>query len=147
MSTPATSPKAAAAPVTHSSVTTGEVDVRARRAVPIVSMVLGVFVIVGAVASIFIGREAESEVVELAAAFQCPPGVESRNNRMEVTVRTLNVRAAPSASADRLPDRTLRKPTVVTEECRADSWSRVRLHDGRSGWVANKYLSAMSRSN
>jgi len=67
---------------------------------------------------------------------------------MRVTASTLNVRAGPSQRADRLADRTLRKKATVTEECRNGGWSRVRLDDGRSGWVANEYLSPVaSRSS
>jgi hypothetical protein len=93
-----------------------------------------------------IDREPAVEVVDLATAFACPPGVEARRARMHVSASTLNVRAAPHAKADRLPDRTLRKSAAVTEECRAGSWSRVRLVDGRSGWVANQYLRPLSGS-
>ena len=102
--------------------------------------------IVGALAFALVGREEEVAVVDLATAFACPPGVESRHGRMHVSASTLNVRAAPNAKADRLPDRTLRKSAAVTEECRSGSWSRVRLVDGRSGWVANQYLKPVSGS-
>lgn len=111
------------------------------------SMVAGVIVIVGALGFALVGREPETEIVEFSTAFACPPGVESRSGRMHVTASTLNVRAAPSARADRMPDRTLRKHTSVTEECRSGGWSRVRLVDGRWGWVANQYLASTSIKN
>ena len=103
--------------------------------------------IVGALAFLLVDREPEVVTHEFAAAFVCPSGIESRRDRMQVTASTLNVRAAPSASADRLQDRTLRKHAAVTEECRGDGWSRVRLVDGRSGWVANKYLAPVPQRN
>jgi hypothetical protein len=111
------------------------------------SMMAGVVVILGALVFALVGREPETAIVEFAAAFACPPGVESRNGRMQVIANTLNVRAAPSVRADRMPDRTLRKHTSVTEECRSGGWSRVRLVDGRWGWVANQYLASTSIKN
>ena len=104
-------------------------------------------VIVGALAFLLIDRAPELETIDFAAAFACPPGVEPRSGRMQVTASTLNVRTAPNAKADRLHDRTLRKHAAVTEECRGDGWSRVRLVDGRSGWVSNRYLTPIAQKN
>ena len=89
-------------------------------------MLLGVFVIAGALAYFLIEREPELEIIDLAAGFTCPAGSAASRNEMQVTANTLNVRAGPSARADRLGDRTLRKRATVTEECRAGEWSRVR---------------------
>lgn len=115
----------------------------------IVPMLLGVVVIAGALTYLLLGREPapEIEVLDLSAAFSCPPGSAASTDQMRVTATTLNVRAAPSAGADRLGDRTLRKRATVREECRAGDWSRVRLDDGRSGWVANQYLSPVVLKN
>ena len=146
MSSPAT-PKVAFAHIERSTATTAGGEPPARRVGPIIAMLAGALVIVGALVFLLVEREPEIEVVDFSAAFACPPGVESRSGRMQVTASTLNVRAAPSTRADRLHDRTLRKHAAVTEECRANSWSRVRLVDGRSGWVANKYLTPISRTN
>ena len=146
MSSPAP-PKIASTQVERPVATTAGDHGRAHSLAPMISMVAGALVIVGALAFLLVGREPEAEAVERAAAFACPPGVESRSGRMQVTAKTLNVRAAPSASAERLPDRTLRKHAAVAEECRADRWSRVRLVDGRSGWVANQYLTPISQTN
>lgn len=110
-------------------------------------MILGVVVIVGALAYLLIEREPELEVIDLSAALNCPPGTEPASGRMHVTANTLNVRAGPSARADRLADRTLRKRATVTEECRGGDWSRVRLVDGRAGWVANEYLAPAAVKN
>lgn len=107
-------------------------------------MLVGALLLVGVAVLLVVGREPEGA---LASAFACPPGAETRGGRMQVTASTLNVRAAPSAGAERLRDRTLRKNATVAEECRADRWSRVRLVDGRAGWVANEYLSPTSRTN
>lgn len=146
MSSPAT-PKAASTPVERPAATPATKAAPARGLVPILSMLAGALVIVGALGFALVGREPETEVLELAAAFAYPPGVEQRSGRMHVTANTLNVRAAPSARADRMPDRTLRKHTSVTEECRSGGWSRVRLVDGRWGWVANQYLASASIKN
>ncbi len=140
-------PKAAAAPVAQSTVTAVEKAAPARAVVPMISMAAGALVIVGALAFLLVGREPESDIPDFSEAFACPPGVESRSGRMQVTASTLNVRAAPNAKADRLQDRTLRKHNAVTEECRSGTWSRVRLVDGRWGWVANQYLASISRTN
>jgi uncharacterized protein YgiM (DUF1202 family) len=123
------------------------VEVAPRRASAFLPIILGVFVIVGALAFLLIEREPEIEVLDLTAAFNCPPGAEPTSSRMHVTASTLNVRAAPSPGADRLADRTLRKRANVVEECRAGTWSRVRLVDGRSGWVANEYLTLAAVKN
>lgn len=111
-----------------------------RKAGAFLPIIFGVVVIVGALAYLLIEREPALEVIDLAAAFSCPAGTEPASARMHVTASTLNVRAGPSARADRLADRTLRKKATVTEECRGGEWSRVRLVDGRSGWVSNEYL-------
>lgn len=129
---PVTPPEAKAAEV--------EVEVAPRSVSAFLPIILGVFVIAGALAFLLIEREPEIEVIDLAAAFACPPGAEPAGSRMHVTASTLNVRAAPSTRADRLADRTLRKRATVTEECRQGTWSRIRLVDGRSGWVSNEYL-------
>jgi SH3-like domain-containing protein len=105
-----------------------------RRTSALLPIVLGVLVIVGGLAFLLIEREPEIEVLDLAAA-------------VNLTANTLNVRAGPSARADRLADRTLRKRATVTEECRAGEWSRVRLVDGRSGWVSNEYLAPATVKN
>jgi hypothetical protein len=112
-----------------------------------ISMAAGALVIVGALAFLLVDRGPEIDIPDFSQAFACPPGVESRSGRMQVTANELNVRAAPSARADRFPDRTLRKHTSVTEECRGDGWSRVRLVDGRWGWVATQYLASVSLTN
>jgi len=118
-----------------------------RRTSALLPIVLGVLVIVCGLAFLFIEREPEIEVLDLAAAVNCPAGAAAVSGRMNVTASTLNVRAGPSARADRLADRTLRKRATVTEECRAGQWSRVRLVDGRSGWVANEYLAPAAVKN
>jgi len=147
MSSPAP-PKAAVAPTERSNATTApRNDAPARGVVPIVSMAIGALVIAGALVLLLVEREPEIDIPDFSVAFACPPGVESRSGRMQVTANELNVRAAPSASADRFPDRTLRKHTSVTEECRAEGWSRVRLVDGRWGWVATQYLASASLAN
>ena len=146
MSSPAT-PKAAAAPVGRSNATPAGEAASKKAVVPMISMLVGVIVIVGALGFVLVEREPEIEILDIATAFACPPGVESRSGRMRVTANTLNVRAGPSTRADRMPDRTLRKHTSVTEECRSGGWSRVRLVDGRWGWVANQYLAAVSIKN
>jgi len=117
-----------------------EVEVAPRRASAFLPIILGIVVIAGALAFLLVEREPEIEVIDLSAAFGCPPGAEPAGSRMHVTASTLNVRAAPSPRADRLADRTLRKRATVTEECRQGTWSRIRLVDGRSGWVSNEYL-------
>ena len=144
---PPTAPKVATPPVERVLATMSRNDARARRAGPIAAIVAGVLVIVGALGSLLIDRNADGEVLTLAAAFECPPGVEARSGKVKVTAKTLNVRSGPSAKSDRLSDRTLRKNEAVTEECRTDSWSRVRLLDGRSGWVANQYLQPLAQKN
>jgi uncharacterized protein YgiM (DUF1202 family) len=108
----------------------------------LIPMLFGVVVIAAAVAYLLTNREPEIEVIDFSAAFDCPAGTVASTARMYVTASTLNVRAGPSQRADRLADRTLRKKASVTEECRSEGWSRVRMDDGRSGWVANRYLSA-----
>jgi len=115
----------------------------------LVPMLLGVVVIAGALAYLLFGREPapEIEVLDLAAAFACPPGSAASTSHMSVTATTLNVRAGPSPRADRLGDRTLRKRATVREECRSGDWSRVRLDDGRSGWVSNQYLAPVAVKN
>jgi hypothetical protein len=110
----------------------------------LIPMLFGVVVIVGALAYLLIEREPEIEVLEFSSAFSCPVGAVESAAQMRVTASMLNVRAGPSQRADRLLDRTLRKKMTVTEECREGSWSRVRLGDGRSGWVANEFLSRVS---
>jgi hypothetical protein len=112
-----------------------------------IAMAVGTLVIAGAVTFLLMNREDDSGIIDFATAFACPAGVETRSGRMKVTASTLNVRAGPSSRADRMPDRTLRKHAFVTEECRSASWSRVRLADGRSGWVSNKYLAPIPRTN
>ena len=114
---------------------------------PIVVMGVGTLVIVGAIVFLLMNREPEVKAIDFASAFACPQGSESRSVRVRVTANTLNVRAGPNSRADRMPDRTLRKDVAVTEECRSATWSRVRLADGRSGWVANQYLRPISRTN
>ena len=143
---PAKPPKAAAPPVETLRATAAGRKPASRSIAAIVAMSVGGLVIVAALAFAVIAREPEVEVEDLATAFACPPGVESRSGRMHVSASTLNVRAAPHAKAERLPDRTLRKSAAVTEECRSGSWSRVRLVDGRSGWVANQYLKPIAGS-
>jgi uncharacterized protein YgiM (DUF1202 family) len=118
-----------------------------RRAGAFLPMAFGVLVIVGALAYLLIEREPVIEVIDLSAALNCPAGTEPASGRMHVTASTLNVRAGPSARADRLADRTLRKKATVTEECRGGDWSRVRLVDGRSGWVSNEYLAPAAVKN
>jgi hypothetical protein len=108
---------------------------------PRISVLVGLLLLAGVAVLLVVGREPEGA---LASAFACPPGAETRDGRMQVTAHMLNVRAEPDASAKRLSDRTLRKNATVAEECRADRWSRVRLADGRAGWVANEYLSPTS---
>jgi uncharacterized protein YgiM (DUF1202 family) len=103
-------------------------------------MLLGVVIIAAAIAYLLYEPEPEIEVINFSSAFTCPAGAAPSTARMQVTASTLNVRAGPSQRADRLLDRTLRKKTAVTEECRDGGWSRVRMDDGRSGWVANEYL-------
>lgn len=110
-------------------------------------MLAGALVIVAALGFLLVDDEPVIETIAFSTAFACPPGVESRNDRMHVSVGVLNVRAAPSERAERLPDRTLRRSAAVTEECRAGGWSRVRLVDGRSGWVANQHLAPVSLKN
>ena len=146
MSAPAT-PKVAFTHIEQSTATTAGDGPRARRVGPIIAMLAGTLVIVAALAFLLVEREPEIDILDFSAAFACPPGVQARSGRMQVTASSLNVRAAPSTRADRLHDRTLRKHAAVTEECRADRWSRVRLVDGRSGWVANQYLTPISRTN
>lgn len=107
-------------------------------------LLLGLVAIAAGVAFLVIEREPEVEVLDVKAAFACPEGTVPTSARMRVMASSLNVRAGPSARADRLNDRTLRKKQTVTEECRSDGWSRVRLTDGRSGWVANEFLSPTS---
>jgi hypothetical protein len=118
-----------------------------RRASAFLPIAFGVLVIVGALAYLLIEREPEIEVLDLSAALNCPAGTEPASVRMHVTASTLNVRAAPNARADRLADRTLRKKATVTEECRGGEWSRVRLVDGRAGWVSNEYLAPAAVKN
>jgi hypothetical protein len=146
MSSPAT-PKAAVKQVERPDATTASHETPARGVLPVLSMAAGALVIVGALTFLLVEREPEIDIPDFSSAFACPPGVESRSGRMNVTANELNVRAAPNAKADRLPDRTLRKHTSVTEECRSGSWSRVRLVDGRWGWVANQYLASISLTN
>ena len=119
----------------------------ARSVFPIIVMLGGLLVIAGALVFLLVDREPEVEILDFSTAFACPPGVEARSARMQVTAQVLNVRAAASSKADRLPDRTLRKSAAVTEECRAGGWSRVRLVDGRSGWVANQYLKPITKKS
>ena len=107
-------------------------------------LLLGVVAIAAGIAFLVIEREPEVAVLDVKAAFACPDGAVPTSARMRVMASSLNVRAGPSARADRLNDRTLRKKQTVTEECRSDGWSRVRLTDGRSGWVANEFLSPAS---
>lgn len=85
------------------------------------------------------------EAVEASSFFACPDGSVTTGQTMRVTAGKLNVRAGPSTRDARLSDRTLRKQATVTEECRAGSWSRIRLVDGRAGWVANEFLTAPSQ--
>ena len=146
MSSPAP-PKAAVAHVEHVDAATALRAARKPSKAPMIAMAAGTLVIVVAITFLIIRREPETGNIDFAVAFACPPGVEARRDRMKVTASTLNVRAAPNSRADRMPDRTLRKHASVTEECRSASWSRVRLADGRSGWVANQYLTPISRTN
>jgi uncharacterized protein YgiM (DUF1202 family) len=139
MSAPAP-PKVVFTQIEPSTATTADDVGSGRNLIPVVAMIAGVLVIAGALVFLMLRRGPDFEVIDLATAFACPAGTESRRDRMLVTASTLNVRAAPSTSADRLLDRTLRNKAAVTEECRAGDWSRVRLVDGRSGWVANQYL-------
>ena len=111
-----------------------------RKVGAVIPMLFGLVVIAGALAYLLIEREPEVEVINFSAAFECPTGAVASTARMLVTATSLNVRAGPSPRADRLADRTLRKKMTVTEECREGSWSRVRLGDGRSGWVSNEFL-------
>ena len=137
---PVTPPEAAAPEVAN------DAPVRSK-AGAFLPIILGIVVIVGALAFLLIERSPEIEVIDLSAAFSCPPGTAPASGRMHVTASTLNVRAAPNARADRLADRTLRKKATVTEECRGGEWSRVRLVDGRSGWVSNEYLAPAAVKN
>jgi len=77
---------------------------------------------------------------EARSAYDCPGGTAPSGERMRVAAAKLNVRAGPSPGHTRLDDRTLSKKATVVEECRAGPWSRVRLQDGRAGWVANEFL-------
>lgn len=115
-----------------------------RNVMALIPIFLGLFVIVGAVVYLLVGRAPEVETLDFSTAFGCPPGAVASTARMRVTASSLNVRAGPSQRADRLADRTLRSKMTVTEECRDGTWSRVRLGDGRSGWVANEFLSPLS---
>ena len=116
----------------------------ARKLGALIPMLFGLVVIVGAIAYLLVEREPEIQVLDFSSAFSCPPGAVASRSEMRVMASSLNVRSGPSQRADRLADRTLRKKMTVTEECREGSWSRVRLGDGRSGWVANEFLSRVS---
>jgi len=132
------------APITPPESEPVTVAAPARSLGALVPMLFGVIVIVGALAYLFMEREPEIEVIDFSSAFGCPASAVASTAKMRVTASTLNVRAGPSARADRLADRTLRKKMTVIEECREGTWSRVRLGDGRSGWVSNEFLSPVS---
>jgi hypothetical protein len=136
-------PNIASTSVEQSDAPAADEQAPARRLSARIAVLAGVLLLAGVAVLLAFGREPEGA---LASAFACPPGAETRSGRMQVTAHTLNVRAEPGASAKRLPDRTLRRNAIVAEECRADRWSRVRLADGRAGWVANEYLGPVSRT-
>jgi uncharacterized protein YgiM (DUF1202 family) len=117
-----------------------------RRVGPLVSIAIGAVILVGMLAFLLIGHEADGDLSVRTASLNCPAGSIEARNRVRVTAELLNVRGGPSPSAKRLADRTLRKGAAVTEECRTEGWSRVRLDDGRWGWVSNAYL-ALAAAN
>lgn len=58
---------------------------------------------------------------------------------MYVTASALNVRSEASVDAQILMQ--VRRGTAVTALARGESWTRVRLANGTTGWAASQYLS------
>jgi SH3-like domain-containing protein len=69
-----------------------------------------------------------------------PRGAGDAPATLFVTASALNVRREASTNAPILTQ--VRRGTAVTVLESGESWARVRLADGTTGWVASQYLSA-----
>ena len=98
------------------------VEVAQRRASAFLPIILGVLVIVGALAFLLIEREPAIEVLDLTAVFNCPPGTEPTSSRMHVTASTLNVRAAPSPGSNRSIQTVHRRMPRSTDAAASALW-------------------------
>jgi len=95
------------------------------------------------------GSLTSSKLVTPSASGKCPDAVVRRTEQPQTIPRNawihasdgVNVRAAPSSSATRLT--TLATGTQVSvQEERANpegGWYRIRLSDGRNGWLSRRY--------
>jgi uncharacterized protein YgiM (DUF1202 family) len=98
------------------------------------------------------GSQTSSEPVTPSAPGTCPDVVVRRIEQPQTLPRSawihasdgVNVRAAPSSSATRLT--TLATGTQVSvqeQQGNADGvWYRIRLSDGRDGWLSGRYTTA-----
>ena len=90
-----------------------------------------------------------TERVTPSSAGQCPDVVVHRSEQVQTLPRSawihasdgVNVRAAPSSSATRLTTlATGTQLTVQEEQSNPDGiWYRIRLGDGRDGWLVGRY--------
>lgn len=76
------------------------------------------------------------------AAAPPPPSApveEKVSGTVRVTASALNVRREPSSDAEVLVQ--VKKGTALAVLLADESWTKVRLEDGRTGWVASRFVS------